>query len=120
MPHTAPRAGRVCVCACVCVCVRETHHDDFGGEAHVLLPGDTQHVGQVECEVDDPSTSSGQVGAGEYGADEETLHDGYHGEGTQEQEDHSWVTVGQEITRLTREGEKQRDDDFPKVNRKKE
>ena len=40
-----------------------TYHEDLGCVAHVVLPGDKQHVGQVVHEVDDASAGGRQVGA---------------------------------------------------------
>lgn len=80
--------------------VRWSYGKDFGSEADVVLPGHTEHVGQVEGEVDDSSAGGGQVSTGKRGAEEETLHDGYHGEGSQEEEDHPGVTVGQQVPLL--------------------
>lgn len=77
-----------------------SYSKDFGSEANVVLPGDAEHVGQIEGEVDDSSAGGGQVSAGERCAEEETLHDGYHGEGSQEEEDHARVTVGQQVPLL--------------------
>lgn len=62
--------------------ISSTHHDNFCSKAHVVLPGNTQHVGQVEGEVYNATAGSCQVGTGEQGADEETLHDGYYTEGS--------------------------------------
>lgn len=77
-----------------------THHYYFCSEAHVVLPGNTQHVGQVEGEVYYATTGSCQVGTREQCADEETLHDGYDTEGTKEKKHHSWVTVRQQVSHL--------------------
>lgn len=52
---------------------RITHSKDLNGEAHIVLPGYTQDVGQVQREVDDASTGCGQVGPGEERANEEAL-----------------------------------------------
>lgn len=53
---------------------------DFSAEADVVLPGYTEHIRQVEREVDDSSTGGGEVSSSERCAEEETLHDGHHGE----------------------------------------
>lgn len=90
---------------CKSVYVFLTHHYNFGSEAHVVLPGDTQHIGQVEGEVDDASAGGCQVGTREERADEETLHDGHDAKGSQEQKHHSWIAVGQQVPHLRR-GEK--------------
>lgn len=71
----------------------------------VISPGDTQHIGQVEAEVDEPSTGSSQVGFGEKGADEETLHDGGGGKRHEEKKDDSGVAVRQNIPPLQKERE---------------
>lgn len=76
------------------------HHKDTEWEGDVVTPGDAQHVGQVEGEVDDAAASRGQVGAGEEGADEEALADGGHREGAEEEEDDGRVTVGQDVSQL--------------------
>lgn len=52
---------------------RITHGEDLDGEAHIVLPGYTQDVGQIECEVDDAPTGCGQVSPGEECANEEAL-----------------------------------------------
>ena len=86
--------------------ISSTHHKKFGSKADVVLPGNTQHVGQVESEVDDAPAGRCQVGTREQGADEETLHDGYHAERPQEQEHDTWVTVRQQVAHLRREKER--------------
>lgn len=58
---------------------RITHREDLDGEAHIVLPGYTQDVGQIECEVDDAPTGCCQVSPGEERANEEALEDGHHG-----------------------------------------
>lgn len=88
-----------------------THHHHFGSEAHVVLPGHAQHVGQVEREVDDAPAGGRQVGAGEERADEEALHDGHHAEGAQEEEDHAGVAVGQQVAHLTHNTTERRESD---------
>lgn len=50
-----------------------THSKDLDGEAHVVLPGYTQDIWQVQCEVDDAPTGCCQVGPGEERANEEAL-----------------------------------------------
>lgn len=82
--------------------VWRSYSKDFGPKADVVLPGNAEHVGQVEGEVDDSSTGSGQVSAGKRRAEQETLHDGYHSEGAQEEEDHAGVAVGQQVPLLLR------------------
>lgn len=52
---------------------RITHSEDLDGEAHVVLPGYTQDVGQIEREIDDAPTGCCQVSPGEERANEETL-----------------------------------------------
>lgn len=78
----------------------KTYSKDFGSEAYVVLPGHAEHVRQVEREVDDSAARRRQVSAGERRAEQETLHDGDHGEGSQEEEDHAGVTVGQQVPLL--------------------
>ena len=80
----------------------EAHSDDFDSIANVVLPGDTEHVGQVEGEVDDSPAGGGQVCSGERSADEETLHDGDDCVGSQEEEDDARVTVRQQVSLLYR------------------
>lgn len=79
-----------------------SYGNNFGPKADVVLPGDTEHIGQVEGEVDNSSTGSCQVSSGERRTEEETLHDGDHGVGAQEEEDHSRVAVGQQVPHLFR------------------
>lgn len=73
--------------------ISSTHHYNFRSKAYVVLPGDTQHVWQIEGEVYNATAGSCQVGTREQGTDEETLHDGYYAKGSQEKKHHSWVTV---------------------------
>lgn len=82
--------------------VWRSYSEDFGSEADVVLPGDAEHIGQVKGEVDDSSTGGSQVSAGERRAEQETLHDGYHSKGAQEEEDHARVAVGQQVPLLLR------------------
>lgn len=70
----------------------------FGVEA--VSPGHTQYVGQVEAKVYKPPTCSSQVGFGEEGADEETLHDGGGGKRRQEEKHHRWVAVWEDVPPL--------------------
>lgn len=78
-------------------------------EGDVVPPGHTQHVGQVQGEVDDATACCCQVCSREQRADQEALQDGRRGEGRQEKEDHCRVTVGQNISSL--EGGKHTDTD---------
>lgn len=80
-----------------------SHHEDADREGDVVAPGDAQHVGQVQREVDDATACRGQVGTGEEGADEEALADGGHREGAEEEEDDCWVAVGQDVSQLRME-----------------
>ena len=80
-----------------------TYSKHFGSEADVVLPGHAEHIGQVQREVDDPPAGGRQVSPGEHGADQEALHDGHHGEGAQEEEDHPGVAVGQKVPFLWRD-----------------
>lgn len=73
---------------------------DFGSEANVVLPGHTEHIGQVEGEIDDPTTGCCEVGSGKRRAEQEALHDGHHRVGAQKEEDHPGVTVGQQVSHL--------------------
>lgn len=66
----------------------------------VVSPGHTQYVGQVETKVYKPPTRSSQVGFGEEGADEETLHDGGGGKRRQEEKYNRWVAVRQDVPPL--------------------
>lgn len=66
----------------------------------VVSPGHTQYIGQVEAKVYKPPTCSSQVGFGEEGADEETLHDGGGGKRHQEEKYDRWLAVWQDITPL--------------------
>lgn len=70
---------------------------DFGPEADVVLPGHTEHVGQIEGEVDNPAAGRRQVGPGKRSAEQKALHDGHYGVGAQEEEDHPGVTIGQQV-----------------------
>lgn len=76
---------------------------DFGPKANVVLPGHTEHIGQVEGEIDDPTTGCCQVGSGKGSTEQEALHDGHHCVGAQKEEDHPGVTVGQQVPLLYRE-----------------
>lgn len=69
----------------------------------MVLPGNTQHIREVEREVDNAPTGSCQVGPGEDGADEETLDDGHNTEDREENEYHTRITVRQQIPHLARE-----------------
>ena len=77
------------------------------GGVEPVSPGHTQNVRQVKPEVDQPSARSSQVGFGEEGADEETLHDGGGGERRQEEEHDRWVAVGQDVPPLESKDVKQ-------------
>lgn len=81
---------------------RVTHREDLEREAHVVLPGHAQDVGQVQHEVDDASAGRRQVGPGEERADEEALQDGHHGEHGQKDKHHAGVAVGQQVSQLER------------------
>jgi len=70
----------------------------------LVLPGDAEHVGQVQREVDNAAARRRQVGARKHRADQEALHDGHHGERPQEEEDHPGVTVWQQVPFLWEEG----------------
>lgn len=70
----------------------------------VVSPGNTQYIGQVEAKVYEPPTGSSQVGFGEKGTDQETLHDGSGGKCHEEEKDNSRVAVWQDVTPL--EGER--------------
>lgn len=80
-----------------------THHYYFGTKAHVILPGNAQHIWKVEGEVYDAPAGRGEVSAREKRADQETLHDGHYGKGGQEQVDYARVAVRQEIPHLNRQ-----------------
>lgn len=43
--------------------------EDFGTETNVVLPGHTEHVRQVEGEIDDPTTGCCEVGSGKCSAE---------------------------------------------------
>lgn len=75
-----------------------THSEDLECEAHVVLPGHTEDVGQVEREVDDAPAGCGQVGSGEERTDQEALHDGHHSKHRQEDKHHAGITVGQQVS----------------------
>lgn len=79
-----------------------SYSNHFGSKTNVVLPGDTEHVRQIEGEVDDPTTGCCQVSPSKRSAEEETLHYGYHSIGSQEQEDHSRITVRQQVSLLLR------------------
>lgn len=89
---------------CALLNVFHTHHDKLCSKAYVVLPGDTQHVGQVEREVYDAPAGSCQVGPREQSADKETLHDGNNAEGSQEKKHHARVTVWQQVSHLEKGG----------------
>lgn len=87
--------------------ISSTHHYKFCSKANIVLPGDTQHVGQIEREVYNATAGGCQVGTREQGTDEETLHDGNNAEGSKEKKHHAWVTVWQQASHLSVErGEK--------------
>lgn len=77
-----------------------TYSEKFGAEANVILPGDAQHIGQVECKVNDASTCCCQVRSCKCCAQEETLHDSHYSVGRKEEEDYTRVTVGQQVSFL--------------------
>lgn len=81
----------------------KTHRKNLEWEADVVLPGNTQHIRQVQCEVDNAPTGSCQVGPGEHGADEEALEDGHNAEDGEENEHHTRITVRQKIPHLAGE-----------------
>lgn len=81
-----------------CFYLKTTYSKKFQREAHIVLPSNTKDIGQVEREVDDPTTGCSQVGSGEERADQEALQDGHHGEDGEEQEDHAGVAVGQQVS----------------------
>lgn len=60
----------------------------------IFPPGHTEHIGQVEREVDEASTGCCQIGMREERADEEAQHDCGCSKGSQEEDDHRRVTVG--------------------------
>ena len=66
----------------------------------VVSPGNTEYIGQVEAKVYEPPTGGSQVGFGEEGADEETLHDGGSGKCSEEEKDNSWVAIWQDVPPL--------------------
>lgn len=72
-----------------------SYGEDFGPEANVVLPSHTEHIGQVEGEIDNPTTGCSQVCSGKCSAEQEALHDGHHCVGAKKEEDHPGVTVGQ-------------------------
>lgn len=71
---------RTCNCEVLIFSIggHKTYSDDFGGEAHVVLPSHAQHIRQVEGKVDDAPAGCCQVGTCERCTDQETLHDGYN------------------------------------------
>lgn len=66
----------------------------------IFPPGHTEHIGQVEREVDEASAGCCQIGTREERADEEAQHDCGCSKGDQEEEDHCRVAVGQDIAQL--------------------
>lgn len=66
----------------------------------IFPPGHTEHIGQVEREVDEAPTGCCQIGTREECTDEEAQHDRGCSKGGQEEEDHCRVTVGQDIAQL--------------------
>ena len=72
----------------------ETHSKDLELRGETVPPGHTEHIGQVEGEIYEPPAGGCQVRAWEEGADQEALHDGGRGKGSQEDEDHHGITVG--------------------------
>lgn len=57
-----------------------TYHSDLHGESHLISPGITERVRQVEQEVDEAPTGGCQICPTEEHTDEEALHDGGHAE----------------------------------------
>lgn len=66
----------------------------------MVLPGDTEHIGQVEGKVDDSTTGCCQISSGECSTEQEALHDRYHGIRAKEEEDHPRVAVRQQVSFL--------------------
>lgn len=64
-----------------------THHSDLERHRQLLLPRDHEGVGQVKTEKDDAPCSSGNVGPGEEGGQEEAKGDRGQGVGQEEAED---------------------------------
>lgn len=88
--------------------VRCTHCKDSVYSVEVISPGHAQNIGKVEAEVDEPPAGSSQVGLGEESTDEETLHDGGSGKRRQEEKDHGWVAVWQDVPPLEMRRRKKR------------
>jgi len=80
----------------------KTHRKDLEGEADIVLPGNTQHIRQVQREIDNAPTGSCQVGPGEHSTDEEALEDGHNTEDREENKHHARVAVRQQIPHLER------------------
>lgn len=66
----------------------------------IFPPGHTEHVGQIEREVDETSAGCCQIGTREERADEEAQHNCGCSKSGQEEENHSGVTVGQDVSQL--------------------
>ncbi len=89
--------------------LNESHRGDLGAEAHDVPPGVTKHMRQVEQEVDEAPTGGCQIRPREKHTDEKALHDRGHAEDQEEDKDHRWVAVSQNLSILRerdRSGEK--------------
>lgn len=87
-----------------CAHLTYSKDSDFGVEP--IPPGHAQHVRQVQAEVNQPTARGGQVGFGEEGADEETLHDGGSSKCRQEEKHNAGVAVRQDVPPLDIRGRK--------------
>lgn len=83
-----------------------THSEDSVCGGEVVSPGNTQYIGQIEAKVYEPPTGSSQVGFGEEGTNEETLHDGGSGKRHEEEKDNRRVAVWQNVPPLEEKKDK--------------
>lgn len=86
-----------------------SYRKDLGAEPDVVLPGHAEDVRQVQGEVDDSSAGGGQIGSRKRRTEEKALHDGHHGKGRQEEEDHAGVAVRQQVSFLRGRESRERD-----------
>lgn len=68
--------------------------------SQTILPVEADDVGQVEGEVDDSTAGSCQIGFGEEGAEQETLHDGGCAECQQKQKKDEGISIMKNVAML--------------------
>lgn len=86
----------------------QTHRSKLDWEGQDISPGVTEHMGQVEQEVDKSTAGSSQICSWEKDTDEEALHDSGYTEHQQEHEDHWWVAISQNFPVLQTETQVQK------------